>query len=560
MAAENPYPLPQNMRRSIRMVENTRQDRVSAIRMGENFPPLSLSDRMAWLEEFHPDYKEEGKRELIIGPNRGELAPNELADLLETWPRSAVTKRRNFKPHIETDVLVIGGGGAGTAAAIAAAEQGANVLIATKLRHGDSNTLMAEGGIQAADQECDSPLHHYIDVMGGGHFTSDPELVEALVMDGPHALRWLEELGVLFDKYPTGRIKVRHGGGTSRKRLHSCGDVTGLEIMRVVQDQAESMDRIKVIDFAPVVEFLTDDAGRLVGAIVERLSPSKKTLIIKAKSVVLATGGSGRLHQQNFPTSNHFGATADGLVLAYRAGMPLQDLQHTQYHPTGIAFPEQKSGLLLTEKFRGLGAQLLNRHGDEFVFGLEPRDVTTAAIIRECVEFNNGVETPNGSMGVWLDIPMIELLHGRGTIEREFPGRFQEFIRKGIDIREVPILAFPTLHYQNGGLTIEPDGGTHMPGLYAAGEVTGGVHGSNRLMGNALLEIIVFGLRAGRSAADFAQKLGEGGAPGLGHLEQFLEELQEAGIPKKNKAPTLLPKYGPKGIQVGVRQNDLDIE
>ncbi len=553
------------MRESARWVVKTREDRLAAWRRGESYPSLSLSDRRAWLEEFHPDYRADSCRPLAVGPNKGQWVPCELADLLESWPRPSVAQRFALSrsvssdsilparpsggqpPDYSTDVLIIGGGGAGTTAAIAAAETGAQVLIATKLRHGDSNTNMAEGGIQVADQEADSPVQHYLDTMGGGHFTNDPDLVEALVMDGARVLRWLEDLGMLFDKYPTGRMKVRHGGGTSRRRLHAAGDVTGLELMRVIRDHAETFKNIKVLNFMPAVELLTDENGRAVGAVLEHLVGGDRvpgTVVVHAKAVVMATGGFGRLHFKKFPTSNHYGATADGLVMAYRAGVPLRDLRYCQYHPTGIAYPESKLGLLITEKFRGWGAQLLNRHGDEFVFGLEPRDVTSAAIIRECTELGNGVTTPSGRVGVWLDIPLIDLLHGRGTIEREFPGRFREFLRKGIDLRNAPVLTYPTIHYQNGGIVIQADGGTDMPGLFAAGEVTGGVHGDNRLMGNALLEILVFGLRAGKGAAHFARSIGEGSRPGVSHLEAFMEELDGVDPEQHRTAPRLLPHYG----------------
>ncbi len=564
---------PEPLRESARLVAKSRDSRLAALRRGESYPPLSLSDRRAWLEEFHPDYRADSCRPLTIGPNKGDLVPCELADLLESWPRHAVARhfalsRRSpvgadspyhaftqaakpAKADLVTDVLVIGGGGAGTTAAIAAAEAGANVLIVTKLRHGDSNTIMAEGGMQVADQEADSPVQHYLDTMGGGHFINDPDLVETLVSEGPRVLRWLEEMGVLFDKYPTGRMKVRHGGGTSRRRLHASGDVTGLELMRVLRDHAESYPNIKVLNFHPAVELLTDDHGRAAGAVLEHLVTGERLptiQVVHARAVILATGGFGRLHFKKFPTSNHYGAMADGLALAYRAGVPLRDLRYCQYHPTGIVYPDRKIGLLLTEKFRGWGAQLLNYHGEEFVFGLEPRDVTSAAIIRECTEMGNGVTTPSGRAGVWLDIPLIDLLHGRGTIEREFPGRFREFMGKGIDLRLAPVLTFPTLHYQNGGIAIQSDGGTDMPGLYAAGEVTGGVHGDNRLMGNALLEILVFGLRAGGSAARFAQSTGPGSNPGVLHLEGFMEALQGSGVAHHRTSPRLLPSYGKSGL------------
>ncbi|MBF0125776.1 MAG: FAD-binding protein [Magnetococcales bacterium] len=542
----NVYPEP--LRESARMVKRTREARLGRRQRGERLDPLSLSDRRALLHEAHPDYREGGRRALTVGPSKGETVPTELADQLESWPRPSVMEmlsRRNglLSPDFSTDVLVIGGGGAGSAAAIVAAEAGARVLVATKLRHGDSNTVMAEGGMQVADHECDSPAQHFLDVMGGGHFTSNPDLVEALVTDGPAVLRWLEGLGMLFDKYPTGRMKVRHGGGTSRKRLHSSGDVTGLEMMRVLADRLACLSPIAVRPFSPAVELLTDENGRAVGAILEEIT-TKKILVVHSKAVVLATGGFGRLHLQGFPTSNHYGATADGLVMAYRAGVPLRDLQNCQYHPTGVVFPEKLAGLLITEKFRGLGAQILNRHGDEFVYSLEPRDVTTAAIIRECSEFANGVSLPTGEVGVWLDVPMIDYLHGRGAIEREFPGRFKEYLSMGLDIRQMPLLAYPTLHYQNGGVVIWPNGGTDMPGLFAAGEVTGGVHGRNRLMGNALLEILVFGRRAGLSAAAFAKSTGQAREPGLGHLEPFMEELEKAAIRPERTSPRLLPAYG----------------
>ncbi|MEG3638988.1 FAD-binding protein [Magnetococcus sp. PR-3] len=540
--------LPEELRESALEVARTREDRIRRIQRGESFPQLSLTDRKAWLEDFHPDYRADGKRALKVGVNKDEGVPVELANLLEAWPRASVRdlveNGRIPEADFETDVLIIGAGGAGVTAAIEAAKSGLDVLITTKLRAGDSNTIMAEGGIQGADQECDSPLQHYLDVLGGGHFSNDPDLAEALCHDGPDALSWLEELGMLFDKYPTGRMKVRHGGGTSRKRLHSSGDMTGLEMMRVLWDQCRNLRNVNVMEFCPIVELLTDDDGRVVGAVMERLNHGNEMKVVKAKSVILATGGLGRLHLQSFPTSNHYGATADGLVLTYRAGLPFRDLQHNQYHPSGIAFPEQKAGLLITEKFRGLGAQLVNRFGDEFVYSLEPRDVTTAAIIRECSEFSHGATTPSGNVGVWLDIPMIDDLHGKGTIEKEFPGRYSEFYRHGIDLTKVPVLVYPTLHYQNGGVRIRVDGATGLPGLYAAGEVSGGVHGKNRLMGNALLELIVFGLRAGRAAAEFASQTGSGGQAGLSHIESYLDDLKAADVEETRTAPMLLPRYG----------------
>ncbi|OIO57809.1 MAG: succinate dehydrogenase/fumarate reductase flavoprotein subunit [Alphaproteobacteria bacterium CG_4_10_14_0_2_um_filter_63_37] len=538
------------MKASMERVRASRAERLARARQGDHVPALSLVDRGILLREFHPDYRDDARREVKVGPNAGDQLPNEVVSLLHAGPRIDINEAQAWleSPEVETDVLILGGGGAGAAAAIAAGRGGAKVVLATKLRFGDSNTVMAEGGIQVADQEADSPIDHFLDIMGGGHFTNVPELVEALVSDGPKVLAWLEQAGMLLDKYPTGRMKARHGGGTSRKRLHSAGDMTGLELMRVVKDEALALgDRLRVLEYCPAVELLTDEAGQCCGAVMVNLATGHR-FVVKARAVILATGGFGRLHIQGFPTSNHYGATADGLVMAYRAGAKLTHLRYAQYHPTGIAFPGQSVGLLVTEKVRGLGAQIVNIEGKEFVFALEPRDVTTAALIRECAG-GGGVTTPGGQVGVWLDSPIIDLIHGEGTIRKELPGKYLEFMRHGIDITKDPILVYPTLHYQNGGLTIDPQGATTVAGLYACGEVTGGIHGDNRLMGNALLEIMVYGQRAGAAAARYVVSHASG-KPGLGHLAAYLEGLKSNQAAEGRLAPMLLPDYRPGPLAV----------
>ena len=312
-------------------------------------------------------------------------------------------------------MLIIGGGGAGTSAALLAQEQGAKVIVATKLRHGDANTMMAEGGIQAATKgEKDSPYLHYLDVMGGGHFTNVPELVEGLVKNAPDAIKWLETLGVNFTKYDDGRLHTIHGGGTSRKRMHYAADITGAEIMRTIRDEARNRaDDITVLEFFPAVELILNEHGHCAGAVLYNME-TQEYVTVKAKSTVMATGGCGRLHVQGFMTTNHYGATADGIVLGYRAGVPLAFLHTVQYHPTGIVFPEQAEGILITEKFRGSGANLVNIEGNQFVNEREPRDVEAASIIKECTAEEKGVPTPTGKPGVWLDSPMIDMLLGRG--------------------------------------------------------------------------------------------------------------------------------------------------
>ncbi len=508
-------------------------------RLGENYRRMTQDERQDVLKQFHPDYITTAFREIRVGPNKGGKTLHELAAALEGRSRVA----SNFdlsQPAFETDVLIIGGGGAGASAALLAHEQGARVILVTKLRFGDANTMMAQGGIQAADRAEDSPAHHYLDVMGGGGFANDPDLVEALVTDAPKVVAWLESLGCMFDKEPDGTLKQIHGGGTSRKRMHYARDYSGAEIMRTLRDEVRNRPDINVIEFAPIIELVMDDKGRCAGAISMNLE-TQQTMYIKAKSVVVATGGSGRLHYQGFPTTNHYGATADGLVIAYRAGAPRAFLDTMQYHPTGSAFPEQILGQLVTEKVRGLGAQLCNVDGEQFVFPLETRDVESAAIIRECKQNGKGVITPSGQPGVWLDSPRIELLKGEGTVRRELPAMYRQYQRFGIDMSKEPILIYPTLHYQNGGIAIKPDGSTKVQGLFVAGEASGGVHGRNRLMGNSLLDIVVFGRRAGEAAGQYVRDVSLGKLT-LAHVDAWNKELDRAGIDGQ-VSPVILPDY-----------------
>ena len=248
------------------------------------------------------------------------------------------------------------------------------------------------------------------------------------------------------------------------------------------------------------------------------------------------------MHYQGFPTSNHYGATADGLVLGYRAGAKLLYAETLQYHPTGAAHPEQIFGALVTEKVRSLGAKLVNKNGEVFMHPLETRDVTAASIIRECSDRENGLETGNGT-AVWLDTPMIEMIGGEGTIEKRIPAMLRMYKSFGIDIRREPILVYPTLHYQNGGLDINVNGETtNIKNLFVAGEAVGGIHGKNRLMGNSLLDIIVFGRNAGINAAAAAAATVVGELT-LAHVAKFEKEIADAGIETNAVSPKLLPDY-----------------
>lgn len=532
----------EEMRRSIDKVAATRKER-----MKQTFPKLKPEEKKALLEKYHPDYKPGTARKLLVGANKGEPIVNELGEVVEAYSRVNPTKIDISTVGIQTDVLVIGGGGAGAASALAAHQEGAQVLLCTKLRFGDSNTMMAQGGIQAADKTNDSPGTHYLDVMGGGGYTNIPSLVRTLVSDAPSIIEWLEGLGTMFDKEADGTFVTMHGGGTSRRRMHAARDYTGAEIMRTLRDEVTNLG-IQVIEFSPAIELLTDEEGNCVGAILLNMETDEYT-VIRSKTTIIATGGSGRLHVQGFPTTNHYGATGDGLALAYRAGCKLAFVDTIQYHPTGVAFPELISGQLITEKMRSLGSQLVNVNGDRFVNELETRDAVSSAIIRECKEHNKGVLTPGGLVGVWLDTPLIDDLKGPGRTQRLAPAMVRQFKRFGIDIMKDPVLVYPTQHYQNGGVLIDVDGRTNVPNLYVAGEASGGVHGRNRLMGNSLLDILVFGRRAGTEAAK-KSKTSAGGKPTLNHVIRFHKELAKAGYKPDRHSPIILPDYRSKEAKI----------
>lgn len=526
-----------NYRESMKLVEEARERNIA-------LEPrrMTADEKDQLLATFHPDYKMDQFDTLKVGPNAGEKVPKELAAILQAHSRISAGDVDLTAPDYDVDVLIIGGGGAGCAAAIEADEAGANVMIVTKLRMGDANTMMAEGGIQAADKPNDSPAQHFLDAYGGGHFAAKKELVRKLVFDAPECIQWLNDLGVEFDKDENGNMITTHGGGTSRKRMHAAKDYSGAEIMRTLRDEVLNR-KVPVVDFTSAIELILDENGKCAGAVLMNME-TNQLYVAKAKTVIIATGGAGRMHYQGFPTSNHYGATADGLVLGYRVGAKLLYADTLQYHPTGAAFPSQIFGALVTEKVRSLGAKLINAKGEVFMHPLETRDVAAASIIRECIERGNGVETNIGE-GVWLDTPMIEKIGGEGTIMKRIPAMYRMFAKYNIDIRKEPILVFPTLHYQNGGLDINLNGeSTCVGNLFVAGEAVGGIHGRNRLMGNSLLDIIVFGRSAGREASARAKDVTVGKLS-LDHIAKFDKELEKAGIETDLVSPKLLPKYTP---------------
>lgn len=524
--------------------------RTSSLPLREDLPP-----KEALLSRFHPDYQDGARVKLPIGANTGDYCHPELAKLLTSHPLINDYDLSGAE-HLNTDVLVIGGGGAGAAAALSATETGAHVIMANKLRIGDSNTVMAEGGIQAAVGSDDSLQQHFEDTLKGGHYAAKKELVAQMVTDAPAAIRWLIGLGMTFDLAKgadnNGCLNRKRAGGTTVPRILHYRDFTGLEMMRVLREAVELDENIIQLNRHPAIELLSDEHGRCVGAILYDLE-KRSLVVVHAKSVVLATGGSGRLHLQGFATSNHYGATADGLVMAYRIGAKMRDLDSFQYHPTGVAHPPHLAGALISEAVRSAGTHLVNGLGERFVDELQPRDVVAAAILREVAE-GRGVMR-DGQVGVFLDTP--RLIERNPDILNRLVTLGHIAHKCGIDAAVEPLLIHPTLHYQNGGIEIDGNGATTVAGLYAAGEVSGGIHGRNRLMGNALLDIISFGRRAGRAAAQSGLPLKKVRG-GVGHVLDLQREMTRAGMHSDTVAPVLYPDYGTFNLRqhAGLQEND----
>ena len=378
-----------------------------------------------------------------------------------------------------SDVLVIGSGGAGLAAAIAAHDSGARVTIATKLGVASCNTAKAQGGIQAAVGDDDSIETHFDDIMRSSHDTADPVLAHVLAEEGPATVRWLEELGVAFTREADGSLRIARCGGATRKRLLQVGDQTGFAIATALRS-AVGERAIEVLDHAALVELAPSHV------VLDRRG---ERVVLEPGAIILAAGGRCKrvAAETGELSTNGDGATGEVAELAVAAGCAERDHDSLQRHPTGAAWPETT---------RAYGARLLNANGEQFVDELAPRDVVAEAIIRECDE-GRGITTPDGRPAVHLDCSPVD----PADAETSFPYMLRRFRKVGLDPLTDLLPVYPVLHYQNGGLVIDADGATTVPGIWAAGEITGGVHGRNRMMGNSLLEICVFGRRAGAAAA-----------------------------------------------------------
>jgi succinate dehydrogenase flavoprotein subunit len=406
-----------------------------------------------------------------------------------------------YETH-ENDVLIIGAGGAGLRAAIEALAQGSSVGVVCKSLLGKAHTVMAEGGVAAAMGNVDDKddwRTHFRDTMRGGKFLNNWRMAQLHAQESPDRVRELEQWGALFDRTETGDILQRAFGGHTFKRLCHVGDRTGLEMIRTLQDRGvqQGID----VYMECTITALLKDGDRIAGAF-GYWREQGRFVIFKAKSVVIATGGIGKAWKV---TSNSWECTGDGMALAYEAGAELVDMEFVQFHPTGMVWPPGVQGLLVTEAVRGEGGILRNKNGERFMEKYDPKrmELSTRDVVARSIytEVKEGRGSPHG--GAFLDISHKPAEY----VKRKLPSMYHQFKELAdVDITAGPMEVGPTCHYMMGGIRVEAETGrTSVPGLYAAGEAAAGLHGANRLGGNSLSDLLVFGRRAGLAAAENAK-------------------------------------------------------
>ena len=426
-----------------------------------------------------------------------------------------------YETH-EHDVLIIGAGGAGLRAAIEALGSGANVGVVCKSLLGKAHTVMAEGGIAAAMANVDAAddwRTHFRDTMRGGKLLNNWRMAQIHAQEAPDRVRELEQWGALFDRTEDGRILQRAFGGHTFKRLCHVGDRTGLEMIRTLQDRGVHLGIDVYMECA--VTRLLKDGDRVAGAF-GYWREQGRFVVFKAKSVVLATGGIGKAWRI---TSNSWEYTGDGMALAYDAGAELQDMEFVQFHPTGMVWPPGVQGILVTEAVRGEGGTLRNKLGERFMERYDPEkvDLSTRDVVARAIytEVREGRGSEHG--GAYLDISH----KPADYVIRKLPSMYHQFKDLAdVDITKVPMEVGPTCHYMMGGIRVEAEtAATSLPGLFAAGEAAAGLHGANRLGGNSLSDLLVFGRRAGEAAARRARSAGTPTAADSGEIEEAAREM-----------------------------------
>jgi len=461
---------------------------------------------------------------------------------------------------VESDILIIGAGGAGMRAALAALSNSSSVVMVTKSVLGKAHTVMAEGGIAASVGNVDSKDNwqvHFSDTMVEGVYLSNWRMAEILAKEAPERVFELERFGAVFDRTKEGKIMQRAFGGHTYRRLCHVGDKTGLEIIRTLEDQIIHKN-VKVMDEIYITKLFKSN-GSFSGAIGLSMRDGKFYLF-KAKALIISTGGAGRVYKI---TSNSWESTGDGLGLAYRIGVELQDMEMIQFHPTGMVYPPGVAGLLVTEGVRGEGGILTNTKGERFMLRYSPekkeldaRDVVARSIY---YEIQAGRGTEHG--GVYLDISH----KGAAFIKSKLPGMYMQFKEfAGVDITKEKMEVGPTVHYQMGGIRVDAEtGATNISGVFSAGEVASGLHGANRLGGNSLADILVFGKRTGEAASAYV-KSAKIKAPSEAEVKQAIKEVKSFISPnnKNAKNPNLLIEQLRENMSshVGIIRNEQDLQ
>lgn len=464
----------------------------------------------------------------------------------------------SYETH-EHDVLIIGAGGAGLRAAVEAASNNLSVGVVSKSLLGKAHTVMAEGGIAAAMANVDpkdSWQTHFCDTMKGGKFLNNWRMAQLHAQESPDRIRELENWGALFDRTPDGEILQRAFGGHTYKRLCHVGDRTGLEMIRTLQDKGVHSG-IEVYMELTIFR-LFKDSGKIAGAI-GYWRKTGEFVVFKVKAIVLATGGGGKAYQI---TSNSWECTGDGHALAYEAGAELIDMEFFQFHPTGMVWPPGVKGLLVTEGVRGEGGLLRNNKNERFMQRYDPqrmelstRDMVSRSIYTEVKE---GRGSPHG--GVFLDISHLPA----ERVKKKLPSMYHQFKDLAdVDITKEPMEVGPTAHYMMGGVRVDAEtGACTVPGLFGCGEVTGGMHGANRLGGNSLSDLVVFGRRAGAGAAEYARKLSSFPTLDSGELERSAKDMEAPFQRSGNENPYQIHRELQESMQslVGIFRTEGDLK